>query len=124
MEHSRQSSRQQDRSRQQARDRSQKQSPPHEQALTPQAALQALLAGADLAQLPAQTLWQLSGMLGNSALLALLARPAAGPKLAPAAVPAGADTPPLDCAPPAPQLAAAPGFGALGWPAEGAPLAL
>ena len=86
-----------------------------------QAALEALLAGGSLTQLPAEPARQLAARLGNDALCVLLRSRPRGPALSgppPAAAP---ELPPLDCPDAAPELSPAPDMGALAFPA-GPPL--
>lgn len=114
--------------KEQSKTRQQARSPRQEQRLhdspaAVQAALDALLAGAGLEQLPAEAVLALSGRIGNSTLLDLAARRQTGPRLAEGLPETQPWTEPLSCSPGQPQLEAAPGFAGMNGPA-GSPLEL
>ena len=85
----------------------------HEDAFTPQMALQALLAGGSPEKLPAAAVLALAQQMGNSAMLDLLSRPAPGPQLTRRGIP-------LACSPAPPALVEGPDFGGMTFPAGGA----
>ena len=92
---------------------------PSSSLLPVEAALQALLAGAGLEQMPARTVLELSERIGNSALLALVQAQKTGPQLESARLPPPALTEPLACVPDQPQLQAAPDWGQMPFAAGG-----
>ena len=85
----------------------------HEDAFTPQMALQALLAGGSPEKLPAAAVLAL-------AMLDLLSRPAPGPQLTRRGIPQAEAVPPLACSPAPPALVEGPDFGGMTFPAGGA----
>ncbi|HJB59686.1 MAG TPA: hypothetical protein H9771_08570 [Candidatus Faecalibacterium faecipullorum] len=92
----------------------------HEDAFTPQMALQALLAGGSPEKLPAAAVLALAQQMGNSAMLDLLSRPAPGPQLTRRGIPQAEAVPPLACSPAPPALVGGPDFGGMTFPAGGA----
>jgi len=93
--------------------------------LSPAQALQAILSGGELEQLPAESMLSLSQTLGNSALAELISRRETEPMRDMPPLPrGGCETAPADWSGGPPLLTEAPAFGAMAPMGEATPLAL
>ena len=94
-------------------------------ALSPAAALEAILSGANLDQLPAGSMLSLSHTVGNSALADMIARRETTPELDSRPLPQGECTAaPMEWKGGVPSLTDVPAFGDASLPAGAAPMAI